>query len=227
MLTVGLAVVVLAIMGAGLAVAVRGSGTQPVKEIPSRLDPLPSTTAPRTSGPSTTAPSSGRTTTTAPGDLVNGSPRLDTTTPKLKVIDAEGRFEITVPRSWVGLPGINPDSTQWRLFEQVPDGTLNQTKFLFVVSWFPSNGCQLEDCAAEHADRLKSGQSSLVVTANTDSVGASPAVRLDSSTSTQRLAGWVVVKGDRYWAVELVGPPDGFDDVLSVAQAVLGTMSFK
>lgn len=224
-LTVAVALTVLAVVAAGIAVAVGGSKAEPVKEIPSRLDPLPSTTT-VPAGPSTTAPSPGGTGTTVPGAPANGIPKLDTTTPKVKVTDTEGRFEITVPRSWVGLPGITPDSAQWRLFEQGADGSLGQTDFLFVVTWFPSNGCGLEACAAEHVDRLKLGRPSLTVTSNAASVGSRPAVRLDSSVTDQRLAGWVVVQDDRYWAMELVGPPDGFDALLPVVQSVLATMSF-
>lgn len=226
MLPIGVAVLLLGLVTFGLRAAGGRTRTSEVVEIPARIDPRPTTTAPgpTTRGPSTTQP--GGTTGTQPGPSAGATPKLDTTTPKVKVTDVDGRFEVTVPRSWVSLPGLVPDSMAWQLFVQDVDGEPLQTGFQFVVTWFASGGCDVERCAAEHVDRLKRGQPALAVTTTQDTVAGVPAVRLEASLPDQRVVDWVVVKGDRYWVVQLIGPVDGFEEVLSEVQPVLATMSF-
>ena len=216
-LTVGLALLVLAVAAVGLRLAGGRDRRQAVVDIPSRLVPLPSTIAPATTVPSTLRPS-----TTVPPATIT----LDTTTPKIKMTDADGRFAITVPRSWVNLPAIEPDTVQYRLFEQAADGSVEQSDFLFMVRWFDARGCALAICAGEHLLRLQAGRPSVVVNLTPEVVAGRQGVRLDSSLPDQRLAGWLVVQGNRYWAMELIGPQAGFDEVLSVVRAVLATMSF-
>ncbi len=217
-LTIGLAVLVLALAALGLRLAVGRDRRPEVVDTPSRLVPLPSTTAPSTSVPRTVRPS-----TTAPPATTT----LDTSTPKITMTDADGRFAITVPRSWVNLPAIEPDTVQYRLFEQTADGSVEQSEFLFMVRWFDARGCALAICAGEHLLRLQGGRPSVVVTLAPEVVAGRQGVRLDSSLPGQRLAGWLVLQGDRYWAMELLGPQAGFDDVLSVVRPVLATMSFE
>ena len=216
-LTIGLALLVLALAAVGLRLAGGRDRRQEVVDIPSRLVPLPSTTAPATSVPSTPRPS-----TTVPPATIT----LDTSTPKIKMSDADGRFAITVPRSWVNLPVIEPGTVQYRLFEQAADGSVAQTQFLFMVRWFDAKGCALAVCAAEHVLRLQAGRPAVVITRTPEAVAGRPGVRLDSSLPDQRLAGWLVVEGDRYWVMELIGPQAGFDQVLSVVRPVLASMSF-
>ncbi len=226
-LPIGVAVVLLALVGLGLRAAGGRTPDPGTVEVPARADALPrtSTTTPGTSrGSSTTQP--GGSTTTTPGTSGSPTPTLDTTTPRVKVADAEGRFDITVPRSWVSLPGVVPSSIAWQLFEQDAAGDPVRTEFQFIVAWFASDGCDLEACAAQQADRLTSGQPNVTVTKGQATVGGLPAVRLEAASADQRLVDWVVVKGDRYWVVQLVGPMDGFDDVLSTVQPALATMSF-
>jgi len=215
-LTIGLALLVLALAAVGLRVAVGRERRQEVVDIPSRLVPLPPTTAPSTSVPGPSPPSA----------VPSAAPRLDTSTPKIKIIDADGRFSISVPRSWVNLPAIEPDTVQLRLFEQAADGSVAQTEFLFMVRWFDAKGCALDVCAAEHVLRLQAGRPAVVVTLTPEAVAGRQAVRLDSSRPGQRLAGWLVPNDDRYWVMELVGPQAGFDEVLSVVRPVLASMSF-
>ena len=225
MLPIGVAIVLLALVAVGLRAAGGRTRTNEVVEVPARLDPPPSTTTPgSTPSPSTTQP--GGTAGTRPGTPGSATTKLDTTTPKVKVTDVDGRFEVTVPRSWVSLPGIVPDSMAWQLFVQDVDGEPLQTEFQFVVKWFASGGCDLEQCAAEHVERLRRGQPALVVQASPDMVAGNPAVRLEASLPAQRVVDWVVVKDDRYWVVQLIGPLDGFEEVLSEVQPVLATMSF-
>lgn len=214
-LTIGLALFVLALTAFGLWLAGGRDRRPKVLDIPSRAVPLPSTTAPATSVPE---PPSG----TVPPDPT----RLDTSTPKIKMADADGRFAITVPRSWVNLPAPEPDTVQLRLFEQGADGSVEQSEFLFMVRWFDAKGCSLATCAGEHVLRLQAGRPSVVVALTPEVVAGRQGVRLDSSVPDQRLAGWLVLRDDRYWVMELIGPQAGFDEVLSVVRPVLASMSF-
>ncbi len=228
-LTISLAVVVLAFVGVALWAAGRQSSGQGTIEVPSRLVPLPSTSAPTTTLPSTGTQPAGPST-TAPGSTGGPTTVLDTATPKVRMTDIDGRFGVTVPRSWVNVPADEPDTLQLRLFEQAVDGTVTPSDHLFVVRWFPSNGCALADCVAEHVSRLKSVNPTIRITSTADTVAGIPGARLDADLGArlngQRLVGWVVVQDDRYWAMELVGPPAGFGDVLSVTDPVVATMSF-
>jgi len=220
-LTVSLALVVLALAAVGLRVASGRERRQEVADIPSRLVPLPPTTVPSTSVPAPAPPAP-----SPPATVPSAVPRLDTSTPKITMTDADGRFAITVPRSWVNLPVIEPGTVQYRLFEQAADGSVAQTQFLFMVRWFDAKGCALAVCAAEHVLRLQAGRPAVVITRTPEAVAGRPGVRLDSSLPDQRLAGWLVVEGDRYWVMELIGPQAGFDQVLSVVRPVLASMSF-
>ena len=217
-LTIGLAMLVLALAAAGLRLAGGRDRRPEVVDTPSRLVPLPSTTAPATTVPRTVRPSA-----TAPP----AKPTLDTSTPKIKMTDADGRFAITVPRSWVNLPAIEPDTVQYRLFEQAADGSVEQSEFLFTVRWFDAKGCARGVCAEEHLLRLQAGRPAVVFTLTPEEVAGRQGVRFDSSLPDQRLAGWLVPNDDRYWVMELLGPQAGFDDVLSVVRPVLATMSFE
>jgi len=145
----------------------------------------------------------------------------------VQVADLDGRFEVTVPRSWVSLPGTTPDTLAWQLFERDALGDPVQTDFQFIVRWFDSGGCELEACAAEQAGRLTKAQPTLPIATTPTTVAGLDSLRLDASLPLQRLVDWVVVKGDRYWVVQLIGPPDGFDEMLASVQPVLATMSFS
>jgi len=156
-----------------------------------------------------------------------GTPRLDTTTPKLKVTDLDGRFEVTVPRTWLSVPSMTPDSVVWQPLSQDANGTTSPSGFQFSVRWAPSGGCELEKCAeVKVADALKLKEPALSIKTSPDRVGDQPAVRLETSRGDQRLTAWVVVVGDRYWVPQLAGPAEKFDQLLADAQPVLATMSF-
>ena len=226
-----IAVLPLALTPGALRAAGGRSRTTETVEVPARpgrtTTTAPGTTAPGTTAPSGSAPSTtrpGGATTTVPG--TSGTPTLDTSTPKVKVADLDGRFEITVPRSWVSLPGIATDTLAWQLFEQDPAGEPASTDFQFIVRWFPANGCPLERCAAEQVERLTRNQPALQVRTAPETVAGQPSVRLDAALPDQRLVDWVVLEGDRYWVLQLIGPPTGFDQVLAVVEPVLATMSF-
>ena len=227
-LPIGIAVVLLALVAFGLRAAGGRTETTKTVEVPSRIDPLPSTTSPTSTAPgaspSTTRP--GGPTTTTPDTSGTTTPTLDTTTPRVKVSDTDGRFDVTVPRSWVSLPGIVPDAIAWQLFEQDADGDPVQTEFQFVVAWFAAEGCSLDRCAAQQVDRMTAAQPTLSPKSTRVNVAGRPAVRLDAVLPPRRLVDWVVVEGDRYWVVHLIGPSTGFDEVLSAVQPVLATMSF-
>lgn len=212
----GLALLVLALAAGGLRLAGGRSPSREVVEVPSRLDPLPPSTAPSASVPGTSP---------LPVDP-SVAPTLDTTTPKIRFIDADGRFGVTVPRGWVNFPAAEPDTLQLRPFEQAADGSVAPSQFLFVVRWFDAQGCNLASCAAEHLIRLQVGRPSTVVNVTPEVVAGRPGFRFDSAVADQRLAGWLVAEGDRYWVMELIGPQEGFDEVLSVVEPVLATMSF-
>ncbi|MEO5678764.1 MAG: hypothetical protein ABIS47_03760 [Acidimicrobiales bacterium] len=219
-LTVGLAAFVLVAAAVGLrAAGGRGPKGDEVVEVPARSDPLPSTTAPGSTDPGS-GPSGP---TTAPG---RSTVPLDATTPKLTQTDADGRFEITVPRSWVSLPALTPDSTTWQLFDQVGGATPAATGFQFAVAWFDSKGRTLEECAAAQVDAALKVQPSLSISTTPSTVGSQPAARFEVALADRRFVNWVVVRDDRYWVMQLAGPPDGFDDVLPVVERVLATMSF-
>jgi len=225
-LTVSLALVVLALAAVGLRVAGGRERRQEVKNIPSRLVPLPPTTVPSTSVPAPAPPAPAQPAPSPPATVPSTAPRLDTSTPKITMTDADGRFAITVPRSWVNLPVIEPGIVQFRLFEQAADGSVKQSEFIFMVRWFDAKGCALGVCAEEHLLRLQAGRPAVVFTVTPEAVAGRQGVRFDSSLPNQRLAGWLVPDDDRYWVMELVGPQAGFDQVLSVVRPVLASMSF-
>jgi len=227
-LTVGLAVVVLAVVAVGLRATGGSNRSGDVVEVPARRDAAPPTSDPSGANPSTSVPSrSPFTTAPATGRGTSTTlPRVDSQTPRIKVTDADGRFDITVPRTWLNLPTALADQNQWQPSEQQPNGTFTQTPFLFVVRWAPSVGCPLDLCAAQVVGRLKQTYSGLTPTITPERIGSQPAMRIEASTADQRIVVWVVVEGDRLWLPQLRGPPDGFDAVLAVAEAVVATMSF-
>ncbi len=213
MLPIGLAAVLLAFAGLGLwAAGGRGEARTRSVEVPARVDRPLSTT--------TTAPSATTPRTSAP------SPAVDLTTPKVKVSDTDGRFDITVPRSWVSLIPATRDTIAWQLLEQDAAGDPVATGFQFIVGWFDSAGCDLDGCAAQQADRLASSQPGLAITTTQTTVAGLPGRQLDAATSDRRVVDWVVVQGDRYWVVQLIGPIDGFEDALAKVEPVVATMSF-
>jgi len=221
-LTISLALVVLALVTIGLRAAGGGNKTADVVEVPSRRDSVPTTQSPSTSSPST-SPS---TTTPAAGGSTTSVPKVDTTTPRVKVNDQDGRFEVTVPRSWLNVPTASGDQNQWSLLAQAPDGTLGQTPFIFAVRWAASEGCTLEQCAAQVVARIDTTFPGVTAATASDSVGGLSAVRIDATAADQRVVAWVVVKGDRYWVVQLRGPVDGFETMLGTVRVVVASMSF-
>lgn len=229
-LTLGLAAVVLAVVVAGLWLG-RGQTDEPaVVDIPARRDTAAQRTVPPTSTPATSAPPATRGTattvpTTAPGGL-SLLPRVDTITPRVKVNDADGRFQITVPRTWGNLPTPVPDQNVWVPSIQTGTGELTDSDFLFVVRWAPALGCTLERCAEAVLERLKTVYPTIKATTSPDLIGGELAVRIDATAEDQRVVAWVVVKGDRYWVPQLRGPIDTFDPTLAVVQPIVGAMSF-
>jgi len=218
-LTVGLALLVLALVAVGLRAAGGRTRDGEVVEVPARRDAPPTTSVPRSASPSTTTPS-----VTVP----QASPpaRIDTDTPRRKATDIDGRFEITVPRTWANLPTPLEDQNQWVPYVPGPNGDLVTSELTFVVRWSPTEGCTLERCAEVIIDRVKTTYAGVTVTTASDTVGGLPAVRIEATTPDQRLVAWVVVKGDRYWVPQLRGPPAEFDEVLAVASPVVASMSF-
>jgi len=223
---IGLAVILLGLVTVGLREAGGPTTTPQVVEIPSRVSPIPGmaprgTPAPGAPGaPGAPAPGAN---TVAPGPT-----KLDLTTLNLKVSDLEGRFGVTVPRSWTSLPATVPDSMAWAPVGQAPNGEVSPTPFRFVVQWFASNGCALDQCAEQHAGTLTAKDPAAVVKSSADTLGARPAVRLDVSLREVHFVAFVVVEGDRFWVVQLraVVTVEGFDQFLSAARPVLATMSF-
>jgi len=226
-LTVGLAVLVLILVAVGLRAAGGRTTSTDIVEVPARRDSVVPTSDPSRLTPSTSAPVSPSTTDPTGGAGTSTTlPKVDTVTPRVKVSDADGRFGIVVPRTWLNLPTSMPDQNQWEPLAQQPNGTLVETQFLFAVRWAASGGCSVDRCAAEVVDRLKAAFPGVDPTTAPDSIGGLQAVRIEAATTTQRLVAWVVVKGDRYWVPQLRGPPDEFDPVLAVVQPVVQAMSF-
>ena len=224
LLTVALAVVILAVAGIAIRAAAGRSRTDQVVEVPPRREPLPSTSVPRRSSPSTTAPSTPTTPTTGAG--ATPAPKLDAVTPRLKVTDLDGRFDITVPRAWLSVPTEAADQLQWVPFVERPTGEVETSGLTFAVRWADSDGCTLEQCAGVVLDRVTASTPGVSPTATPTTVGGQPAVRIEATAAGQRLVAWVVVKGDRYWVPQLRGGLDDFDMVLAVAEVVVASMSF-
>lgn len=244
-LTIGLAVLVVGLVALGLRAAAGRSPSAQVTEVPARRDivPPPSSAGPSTSNPSfsptttpTTVPGSSSTTTpgtTTPGGtgttgttVPGGAATPDLVTPRLKFTELDGRFEVTVPRSWVNEPSAQVDQAQWVPLAPAPAGGLGKTDFLFAVRWGPSEGCKLEQCAAVVVDRMKTTYPGIIPTTTADTLGGLPAIRIDATFSNTRLVAWIVVKGDRFWVPQMRGPVDDFDVVLTVLRTVVATMSF-
>jgi len=229
-LTIGLAVVVLALVAVGLRVAAGRSSSTDVVEVPARRGgaTTPTSRFPNTS-PSTTS-SAGSSSTSVPAGGTSGTattlPKVDTQTPRIKFSDADGRFDVVVPRTWLNLPTPLPDQNQWEPLAQQADGSLVETKYLFAVRWVASAGCALDRCAAQVVDRLKATFPGIDPTTAADTVGSLAAIRIEAATADQRLVAWVVVQGDRYWVPQLRGPPADFDAMLAVVQPVVQAMSF-
>jgi hypothetical protein len=234
-LTIGLAVVVLALVALGLrAAGGRDSSGDPV-EVEARRDVVPPTTTAAGSAPSTTAPGASPSTTvpgaspstTVPGSTATTPPTsIDLATPKIQVTDADGRFGVTVPRTWLNVPTSEPDQDQWVPLVPLPTGELGRTDYVFAVRWAPSAGCTLETCTTKVVDNLKTAFPGVAPVTTPDRIGSLGAIRIEASTPTQRLVAWVVVEGDRYWVPQLRGPPAQFDAFLAVAGPVVATMTF-
>ena len=212
----------LALVAFGLRAAAGRSRSDQVVETPARRDVGPTTSGP---SPSTTSPSA-TPSTTAPRGSATTPQVVDPITPRLKVSDADGRFTVTVPRTWVNDPAALSDQTQWVPFVQQASGEFTQSEFIFAVRWGDSQGCALERCAATVVDRLKSTYPGVTPTTTPDTVGSLPAIRIEAAAGDQRLAAWVVVKGDRYWVPQMRGPAAQFDVVYQVVRDVVATMTF-
>ncbi len=219
LLTVGLAVLVLAMVAVGLRV---GAGAPPSDEV-LEVDPITGKTVPP--GGAVTRPSSS-TTTSVPGATTTIVPPVDVTTPKIKVADADGRFTVTVPRTWLNVPTAQPDQNQWVPMAQLASGELGQTDYVFAVRWAATAGCDLERCANEVVEPLKAANPRITPVTTPDKVGGLPAIRIEVTVGDRRLVAWVVVQGDRYWVPQLRGPPEQFDLVLAVVRPVVDSMSF-
>jgi len=225
-LTVALAAIVLSLVAVGLRASAGRNTSADVVEVPARPGVVPPSTRliPSTTGPSV-FPSSPSTTT--PGGTTGTTvPAANPITPRLKVSDADGRFEVTVPRTWVNTPAGQPDQTQWVPFVQQPNGDFVPTEFVFAVRWEASDGCAVEQCAVKVVERMKTTSPGISPTTTPDTVGGQQAIRIEAATTSQRLVAWVVVEGDRFWVPQLRGPPAEFDIVLTVVKAVVATMSF-
>jgi len=227
-LTVGLAVVVLVLVAVGLRAAGGRNRSGDVVEVPARRDSVPPTTDPSSASPSTRIP--GSSSTTAPATGTRGTsttvPKLDTATPRIRVTDTEGRFGVTVPRTWLNLPALVPDQNQWVPLAQLPTGELGRSPFTFVVRWAASDGCALEACADQVVNRLMSNSALIANTSVTERIGGRPAIRIDAATAAERVVAWVVVEGDRVWIPQLRGPATDFDTALAVVRPVVASMSF-
>jgi hypothetical protein len=221
-LTIGLAALVLAMVVIGLQLVGGRAATTAVVEVPPRgVAAAPTNLAPATTG----AP--GSPTTTVPGATSTTLPKVDTTTLRVKVTDPDGRFEVTVPRSWVNLPTPLPDENQWEPTAQKDDGSLVDTPFLFGVRWAPAEGCALADCATQVVNRFKAANAGADPVLVDDTVGRLPAKRFDVTVGAQRFVAWIVAKGDRYWVPQLRGPTDTFEAQLAVVVRVVAAMSFS
>ncbi|MEJ7766020.1 MAG: hypothetical protein WKF86_11025, partial [Acidimicrobiales bacterium] len=149
-------------------------------EVPARPSPMPGASAPGGT------PNPGQST-VRPGPPE--PPKLDSSTPKVKVNDLDGRFDVTIPRGWLGIPTVVPDSVAWQPLGQDAQGRTIATDFRFIVRWFDSTGCELEQCAAEHVETLLAGDPRLMVKTKADSLAGRPAVRLDPVLVEGRAAG--------------------------------------
>lgn len=220
-LTIGLAVLVLALVALGLRAAAGRNDTADVVEVPARRSPVPSTT-PSTSNRAPTSPS----TSVPGGGSTTSVPKLDTTNPKVTVNDKDGRFQVTVPRTWLNVPTTSLDQNQWQVLGQLPDGELAPTSFTFAVRWEASDGCTLEQCTQKVLQRIDALYPGVNTATTSEKIGAEPSTRLDATTGDQRVVAWIVVKGDRYWVAQLRGPAQGFDEMLTVVLPIVATMSF-
>lgn len=243
-LTIGLAVLVVGLVALGLRAAAGRSPSEQVTEVPARRDivPPPSSAGPSTSNPSfspTTTPTTpGSPSTTTPGGsgtttpgststtVPGGTATPDLVTPRIKFTELDGKFEVTVPRSWINEPSAQVDQAQWVPLAPAPNGGLGKTDFLFAVRWGPSEGCKLEQCAAVVVDRMKTTYPGIIPATTADTLGGLPAIRIDATFSNTRLVAWIVVKGDRFWVPQMRGPVDDFDVVFTVLRTVVATMSF-
>lgn len=233
-LTIALAVVVVGLVAIGLRAAAGRTRGDEVTEVPARRDVVPpnNNASPSTSNPQT-APSTtattlpGSTGTTAPGGTGGATATPpDLLTPRIKFTELDGRFEVTVPRSWVNEPNARSDQAHWVPLAPTPSGGLGRTEFLFSVHWGPSQGCALERCASDVVDRMKVVYPTIISTTTEDSIGALRAIRIDATLGDERLMAWVVVKGDRYWVPQMRGPSDEFELAVPVLRSVVATMSF-
>jgi hypothetical protein len=107
-----------------------------------------------------------------------------------------------------------------------PNASLVMIGFTFGVRWAPTEGCTLAVCAGRVLEALKATSPGIVTTPKADSAGGLDAVRLEQDTPDERLAAWVVVKGDRSWAMLFHGPTGGFDDVLADVRPIVASMAF-
>jgi hypothetical protein len=225
--TIGISLVVVALVAVGLRAAAGRDRTEQVTEVPARRDtpqPGPSTTT--AGGSSTTTTVRGSTGTTVPGGTGTTVAPPDLVTPRIRFTELDGDFEVTVPRSWINEPTPLPDQAQWVPLAAIPGGGLGRTDFRFNVRWAPSERCTLEACAAGVLDAIKATFPGIQPVTSTDTIGGIPAIRIEATRDEQRLVAWVVVKGDRLWVPQMRGPIAEFDLMVPVLRAVVATMSF-
>jgi hypothetical protein len=239
--TIGVALLVVVLVAVGLRAAAGRARSDQVTEVPARRDIVPpsSSASPSTTSPvspsttarggtSTTVPGGSGTTlpgsagTTVPGSA--GTP--DLATPRIKFTELDGRFEVTVPRSWINEPVAQADQAQWVVLAPAPTGGLGRSEFRFSVRWGPSDGCALERCAAAVIDRMKTTYPGILPVTTTETLAGTPAIRIEAVFGSERLVAWIVVKGDRFWVPQMRGPVDEFDALATVLKAVVATMSF-
>ena len=227
-LTLGLAALILGLVVVGLRAAAGPSPSTEAIEVPAR--PGMPTSPPTSSGPPTTGPGGASPSTAVPPTGAGGTgtsiPKIDTETPRVRVSDLDGRFEVTVPRTWLNLPTLQPDENQWVPIVQRPGGEVEQSELTFAVRWAAADGCTLDRCAADVLARMRTNFPSVNPVTSPDTVGGLPALRIEVSTPDERLVAWVVVKGDRYWVPQLRGPIADFEAVLAVVRPVVTSMSF-